>query len=157
MPEEETVAKTKIKYKGGFDLGDAYDVLHDLFVTMGYTVEEKKYKETVKKDKGEKDLQITWECDKNVDDFTKFMININFFIIGFKKGWADAEIAFKSALRTDYEGRWETNPFLKFLKGVYKKYLYKSVYDEWKTQVRDEMYQIKTELESYLRVEKLAR
>lgn len=155
MPEEETIAKTKIKYKGTFDLGDAYDVLHDLFITMGYKVEEKKYKESVKGDS--KDLQIEWECEKKVDDFTKFIIGVNYFIIGFKKGWADAEISFKAKLRTDYEGKWETNPFLKFLKGVFKKYLYRTTYDEWKTQIRDETYQIKTELESYLNVEKFSR
>jgi len=155
MPEEETIAKAKIKYKGSFDLGDAYDVLHDLFVTMGFTVEESKYKETVKGDK--KDLQITWDCEKNVDDYTKFIISVNFFILGFSKQGADAEINFKCKLRTDYEGRWDANPFLKFMKGVFQKYLYRGTYAEWKTQVRDEMYQIKTELESYLRVEKIVQ
>ncbi len=160
MSEEYTVAGTsKVRYVGVFDLGEVYKLLYDLLTAENYTVEEEKYKEKITN--AGKQIEINWVAEKKVDDYTMFVIKISYFIVGLEKvkvkrdgvevsmNKGDIEIAFKAILKTDYENRWETSPILKFLKGIYDVYIYKSTFENWKKQIYNEMYSIQNEIKSH--------
>jgi len=161
MPEETKVAgPSKVKYAGVFDLKGFYKLLYDILaVTLKYTVEEEKYKEKV--DSGGKLLEIRWRAEKKVDDYTLFIIEVNIFITGLtpvtverdgvetKANKGDIEVTFKCKLQTDYEGRWESSPILKFLKGVYDTYLYRSTFENWKKKIYEEMYTAQNEIKAF--------
>lgn len=160
MPEETLVAgPSKVKYNGVFSLSDFYRLLYDLFVSQGYVVEETKYKE--KNESIGKQIEISWEGEKLVDDYTKFVIKVTVFMIGINKvkvqkdgveakmNKGDVEISFKAILTTDYDSRWESSPVLKFLKGVYDTYLYRSTFDSWRKQIYEEMYSIQNEMKAF--------
>ncbi len=160
MSEEFTVAGTsKVRYIGVFDLGEVYKLLYDLLTAENYTVEEEKYKEKITS--AGKQIEINWVAQKKVDDYTMFIIKIGYFIVGLEKvkvkregvevsmNKGDIEISFKAILKTDYENRWETSPILKFLKGIYDVYIYKSTFENWKKQIYNEMYSIQNEIKSH--------
>ncbi len=158
---EETlvVGPTKIKFNGLFDLSDFYKTMYDLLTSMRYTIEERKFKE--KNDTIGKQIEINWDGLKNVDDYTQFYINIFVFMVGVNKvevqkdgvavklSKGDVEITFKGILRTDYESRWEQSPVLKFLKGIYDSYLYRSTFNNWRTQIYEETYSLQNEIKAF--------
>lgn len=159
MPEEETIETTDVKFVGYFSLKEFYDLLFDLFVSMGYDVIEKKY---AYKEVGE--LEMEWSCEKKVDDFTMFKIEVKVYLADYKSGqevkkgerWdkGDIRTRLKAILRTDYEAKWETHAMLKFLKGIYEKYLYKSTYDSFKEKIKSEMYSISSEVKAFFGMQK---
>tara|TARA_Y100000310_G_scaffold344051_1_gene454802 strand:- start:1963 stop:2463 length:501 start_codon:yes stop_codon:yes gene_type:complete len=73
----------KIKQEALFDFAELYQRLFSWFEVMGYDFYEKGYE---KHDKGAgSDIKIFWEATKETDDYTKFVIDVNFFILGFTK------------------------------------------------------------------------
>lgn len=165
MPEEETVIAEKLKFNGVFDMKDFYAFLYDVMVSLGYDIQEDHYKQ--KESPNGNQLEIMWTCEKSVDDYTKFVIRINYFIVGLKvvevqKGdvkvstnKGDIEMKFKGILRTDYEGRWETQPFLHLVKKIYENYLYKSTYNQWKTKVAEELNQLHNEAKAFFHLQRM--
>ena len=165
MPEEETVVSAKLKFNGIFDLKEFYAFLYDVFVSLGYDVQEDHYKQ--KEQQSGNLLQIQWTCEKAVDDYTKFVLKLTYFIIGLKnievqKGnvkvstnKGDIELKMKAILRTDYEGRWETQPFLKLVKKVYENYLYRSQYQQWKKKIYEELTQAHNEAKAFFHLQKM--
>jgi len=166
MPEEETIIAEKLKFNGIFDMKDFYAFLYDVMVSMGYDVQEDHYKQ--KELQAGNQLEISWTCDKNVDDYTKFVIKVNYFIVGLKtvevqKGdvkvssnKGDIEMKFKAVLRTDYEGRWEAQPFLKIVKKLYENYLYRSSYMQWKKKISEELNQLHNEAKAFFHLQRIS-
>jgi hypothetical protein len=149
----------KVTFTGIFDLDEWYRLMYELFTTFGYEVNERKYKEKMKPQG--KDIEMIWDCQRKVDDYTKFYIRVEVFGLAVKrvsvqKGGVEKnadkgtlEITFKSILITDYENRWETHPVLKFMKGMYDKYLYRPTFDHWKDKIYEEMYHIQNEVKAF--------
>ena len=162
--EEITVSATRIKHAGKFDLGDYYRLLYDIFRSMGYDVEEVKYKHKSKPEGDE--LEIEWSCFKKVDDYTRFKINAKSLIVGLQKvkvqvegvpasrHLGDVELEMKSVLQTDFTNRWETHPFLKFMKGFYESYLYKDNLETWQAKVNTEMNTVANEVKAFFNMQK---
>jgi hypothetical protein len=160
MAEETPVAgPSRVRFKGIFSLDRWYRLMYDLFVTLGYDIDEKKYKEKHKE--GFSNMEIIWEAIKRVDDYTMFFIRVDVLVYDFKKIKAqrkgveidadsgDLEVVFRAVLRTDYENRWETHPVLKFFKGIYDKYLYRSTFEFYKNKIYEEMYTIQNEIKAF--------
>lgn len=158
MPEEESLDLTDVKFTGYFTLKEFYDLLFDLFVSMGYDVNEKKY---AYKESGE--LEIEWSCEKKVDDYTMFKIEVKVALTNYQpnqevKGErldkGEVRTKLRAILRTDYEAKWETHALLKFLKGIFEKYLYKPTYDSYKEKIKSEMYSIANEIKAFFGMQK---
>lgn len=160
MPEETLIAgPSKVKYAGVFSLSEFYRIMYDLFISQHYIIEEEKYKE--KDEKIGKQIEIVWRAEKLVDDYTKFVIKVVVFMVAVNKvtvqkdgveakmNKGDVEVAFKAILQTDYESRWEQSPVLKFIKGAYDTYLYRSTFESWKKQIYEEMYSIQNEIKAF--------
>ncbi len=161
MPEENQITgPSKVKYAGIFKMKEVYRVAFDILTTeMGYDVEEQKYREKVTPEG--KEIEIIWIAEKKINDYYKFKIKVNFFVVGLKEvevekagvkvkmDTGDIEITIKSYIISDWEGRWENSPVLKFLKGVYDKYLMRSFYQELKARIYDDAYKLENELKAF--------
>ena len=162
--EEITIGKAKARFVGLFDFGDYYRILYDVIRSLGYDVEEQKYKQKSKGDIDE--VEIEWQCYKKVDDYSMFRIFAKTLIIGLKKvtvnvdgaqstkNEGDCELELRCFIQTDYENKWETNPMMKFLKGVYDLYIYRATFNSWKGKVSTEMKTIENEMKAFFQMQR---
>ena len=162
--EEIGVSKSRIKFAGKFDLGDYYRLLYDIFRSMGYEVEESKYKHKTKP--GGDELEIEWNCYKKVDDYTRFKIFAKTLIVGLKevsvqidgvpskRHNGDTELEMKCVVQTDFTNRWETHPMLKFFRGVYEAYIYKSTLETWMIKLQTEMETVENEMKAFFNMQR---
>ncbi len=153
------VSKLKLTHKGKFDLSEFYKTLNKWFDVNGYSLLEKDYKDVLKP--GTKDFSIRWESMKEVDDYTKF--NINLTLTGSdiekldsKKGKiqsGEIKIVFESYLETDYEEKWE-RPVAKFIRGIYDKFIHTSSSSKYEKGLKEQTYDIFNKAKSFLGQEK---
>jgi len=155
MSEEQQVAKAVVSQQSVFKVKDFYEFLYDLVKSLGYDIIEDEFR----KDGGE--TVFEWSCFRWVDDYLKFKIWIKAAItdaksVKVKRGGvtesmskAKASMTIKGFVVTDWQNRWENNPLIKFLKGVYDKYLFKPVLDDQKKILKDKVYLIENEVKSF--------
>jgi len=134
MAEEETIFSSNMKYKGILSFKDYYKFCYDWLVEeLSLTVIEKKYKEKLKGDA--KDIEIKWVCEKEITDYFKFRMKVDFMIINLKEievtkgnvkektNHGEAKLIVKGILVRDYDGKFERSAFRKFLRGIYEKWV----------------------------------
>lgn len=160
MAEKDRITEMKVKHSGLFDFREAYSFLYTLLTDMGYGVEEKVYSEKTKGD--QKDIEITWAAKRSVSDYFRFEMKVDFRIMrmvnvdvtkdGVKasvnKG--DFEVKIGAFLERDYESRWENTAFLRFLRGIYDKYVIKSTREGYEDKVYGEAEGLTQQLKAYL-------
>jgi hypothetical protein len=163
MAEKDQVFKTKIKYTGIWDFKQVYRFLYDWFADNGYKVKEAGYTEKIKADG--KEIEIKWVAKKKVSDYFQFQINADWLILGMtetevqkegakmkmNKGYL--EIMFSATLIKDYEQRWENNALLKFLRGVYDRYIIKSRIEDYEDRLLAEVDELIAQEKSFLAIE----
>ena len=164
MAEKDKLIVTKVKHKGIFDFKEVYTFLHDWFTDESYILVEKNYKETVAAN-GEKELEIEWESWKKVSDYFKHTIKLQMRVLkmkdvevevdGEKKGMNSGQFEgkFTAILEKDYENRWENNAFLKFMRGLYDRYIIRSRIDIYAVKVWEEVHEIIAQAKSFLAIE----
>ncbi len=160
MAEENLVTETSVKYDGIFDFKQLYSLMTDLAISMGYTIEEKKYKQKESPEGNE--VEVEWWCTKDVDDYTRFKIILRILILGMREVQAkkgelkvrvnegSIQVLIKGIIVTDYANRWETHPILKLFKGIYDRYFFKSTFERYKKRVYEEAYGFENEIKSFL-------
>lgn len=163
MVEKDTIVSGKIKQAGNFDFKDFYEFAYDWLNGEDYFVVEKKYSEKLSGDI--KIIEIIWEPYKKVSDYFKFIIKMDWNITGMKTievvrdgkkiktNSGTIELKFKAILAKDYENRWEDNPFYKFLRGLYDRYIIKSRIEEYEDKVAAELDELITQCKSFLAIE----
>lgn len=163
MAEKDTIYKGKVKQTGIFDFKDFYSFTYDWLMDENYDVTEKSYSEKVSGES--KDVEIKWEASKKVSDYFKFTIKLDWKILGMKKtkvkkgdrevsmDTGQVEIAFSAVLVKDYEGRWEENPFSKFLRGLYDRYIIRQRINEYEGKLIGELNEIVDQSKSFLAIE----
>lgn len=163
MAEKDQIFAEKIKYTGLWKFGEVYRYLWDWFVDNGYNAKEKGYTEKIKPDG--KEIEIKWESKKKISDYFRFVIKADWRILGMtetevqkegmkikmNKGYI--EIKFTAILEKDYEHRWEDSSFLKFLRGVYNRYIIKGRIDDYEDRIREETEEVIAEMKSFLAIE----
>ena len=141
MAEQETIYSGKGKYGGFFDFAEFYKFCFDyLSDEIGLNMVEKKYAEKLEGDT--KKIDIEWAGSKKLSDYFKFDIKVKFQIIGLQKveinqGGAKistnkgtVETSVSGSLVRDYQGKFETSAFNKFLRSIYEKWVITSRVDE---------------------------
>ena len=135
MAEKETIFSSKIKYAGIFSFKDFYKFCYDWIIEEIDVLDfsENKYEEKIKGDA--KDIAVEWEGYKNLTDYFKFGIKVEFKVIGLKsveisQGGAkiksndgSVEVGIKGILIRDYQGKFEMTAFKKFLRSIYEKWV----------------------------------
>ena len=165
MSEKDFVANNiKVRQVSIFDMGDLYKTMFRWFSQHNYDFQEKQYMEQTTQ--GGKHLEIGWETNRKISDYIKFHIDIKFLIVGLdsveieinnmknKTNKGDVEMRFTAWLELDYEGKWEGNAFIKFLKEAYNKFIIKSRIEDYEAELHEELYEFIGEIKSYLNLYK---
>lgn len=162
MAEKDTLFKGKIKQDGIFNFKDFYSFAYDWLNDQDYNVTETAYSEKVAGDS--KEIEINWEAKKKISDYFKFVIKIDWRILGMKKvkvkkedkeismNSGMVEIAFKAVLVKDYESRWEDAPIWKFLRGIYDRYIIRSRIDDYEEKLLKEIDELIAQCKSFLAI-----
>ena len=163
MVEKDNLFASKVKHKGIFDFKELYRILYEWFKEEGYEVGESTYKESVGAG-GAKQIEIKWVAFRKVSDYFKFVIKTDWLIMGMtdveveidgvkqKMNKAQLELSIKTILEKDYESRWETNPFMKFMRTLYDRYLIPARIENYEGKLLSEMDEYIAQIKSFLAI-----
>ena len=70
-----------------------------------------------------------------------------------KRDKGTVEVKFTAYLERDYENRWEANPFLKFLRGIYDKYIIRNTIVSYRDALAAETDEINAQVKAFLALE----
>jgi hypothetical protein len=150
-----------VEKKGVVNLADLYSLMKKWLEKRKYAVIEKEYT-----DEGveEKKLSIKWVAEKEVDDYTRFVIEV-----GVKGDVKNVElkkkkavkgvitVKFESYLEMDYRENWENSPIVKFFRGIYDKLALGNRFSRFTKELKEETYDLYYEVKSYLGMNELDR
>ena len=163
MPERSNVLSQIVKQVGIFNFKDLYNFCYQWFLDEGYLLSEDRYEEKMS-DAG-KEVKIKWTARKKVTDYFQNEIEMKWHILymtdveierGKKKEKTNkGEVRFdiKADLVKDYELKWEDKPALRFLRGVYDKYIIRSTIDEYEDRLFDRVNSLISEVKAFLQLE----
>jgi len=163
MPEKDKIISNKVKQDGVFDFKEFYKFCYTWLSDEGYFVSEDKYAEKIIGDA--KEIEIKWVAERKISDYFKFQIKIEWFITGMKNVEVEkmgkkvkmnkgtVEIKAAGYLIKDYEARWETSGFMKFLRGIYDQYLIKARIESYEDKLVGEIDDFLGEIKSFLMLE----
>jgi len=163
MVETSLVFEGKAVYNGIFDFKEVYKFMYDWIASYQYSIFETKYSEKVKAEG--KELEVIWLCLRKLSDYFRYKFTVTtrvFYMtsvevmkdgIKVKRDKGELEIKIKAFLERDYEHRWETNPLLKFFRGLYDKYVIRSRIELYEDQMRDEINEYLAQTKAYLALE----
>ena len=164
MAEEETIFNSKVRYKGVFSFKDFYKFCYDwLKDETGLNIRENKYTEKI--EGTAKKIEVEWEGEKKVTDYFRFDVKVKFKAENLKEvempqgsakvktnqGAVETEI--KGTLVRDYEGKFETTAFKKFMRSVYEKWVIPSSIEEYQTKISEDCDKFLNQAKAYLDLE----
>ncbi len=164
MAEEETVFSSKIGYSGIFSFKDFYKFCYDwLTEETGLNISEDKYEEKLSGDS--KSIKVGWSSSKDMNDYFRFGAKISISGSGLtkvevnkdgiktemNKGSVNVEI--KGSLVRDYQGKFETTPFNKFLRSTYEKWIIHSKIEEYEDKIISSCDEFLSQAKAYLDLE----
>lgn len=155
--------RSRIKYNGPFDGNQWYRLLYDLFITWGFEVDEKVYREVHSPGGGSKDVFITWEAKKypKGDTYAQFKIVVNINIIAMKKikvvrdgqeiktDYGDNDCYYYGYVVLDPDDKWQRHPLLRYLRAIYDRFFYRDKIEFYKNLCYEDMYTITNEIKAY--------
>lgn len=129
---------------------DLMDSIKGLLGDLNYDVDDPKYKYQGKPELI-KQVQFRISGEKNVDHYTKFIIEVEITVDNAKKLKnniirGSGKVILISRLLLDYDDKWVKDPFLHFLKGIYEKYWYKDTRKNFEVKIMSEMFSIRDEI-----------
>ncbi len=163
MSEKEKVFSSKVKYGEIFNFAEYYKFCYDWIDEEGFWIVEDKYVEKLKGDA--KEVDVEWTCKKKVTDYFLFELKIKFKVINMKKieinyggskintNKGTVETNVSGTLVRDYEGKFETSGPLKFLRGIYEKWVIPSRVEEFEGKINDICNDFLGQAKSYLDIE----
>ena len=163
MVEFTLAYETKLTHSGIFDFKEFYRFLYEYITSREYVVIEKGYSEKVKPEG--KEISIEWLCLRRISDYFRFRIKVAIRIIDMvsvevmrdgvkvKRDKGTVEVKFTAYLERDYENRWEANPFLKFLRGIYDKYIIRNTIVSYRDALAAETDEINAQVKAFLALE----
>jgi hypothetical protein len=151
MVEKDNVFKGKIKNSGLFDFKEFYRFCYTWLVDEGYFLVEKSYSEKV--GAGGKEIEIEWNATKKVSDYFRNNLEVEDNGKKVKMNKGQAEIGISAVLEKDWEHRWENNAFLKFLRGMYDRYIIRSRIEQYEVKIFSEADEFLAQAKSFLAIE----
>ncbi len=146
MSEKEVLFSSKIKHKGIFTFASFYKFCYDWLVEeTQLLMQETKYVEKITGDT--KELDVEWEGFRKLTDYFRFDIKIVYQVLGLKQieivkdgkkiktNEGQVEMKVKGTLVRDYQGKFETTGFQKFLRSIYEKWVIPSRIDQFEGRV----------------------
>jgi len=164
MPEEDKVFSSKIKYGGVFSFSDFYNFCHQwLTEETGLSISEKKYEEKLTGDS--KNIVVEWEGTKKASDYFKFKVGVKIKATGITKveisqegkkiqtNKGSAEVSINGTLVKDYDGKFESSAFKKFLRSIYEKWVIASRIDQLSGNLAGDCDEFLSQAKAYLDLE----
>lgn len=164
MPEKETIFSSKIKSSGIFSFKDFYKFCYDwLKEETGLDVQETKYVEKI--EGPTKKIEVKWQCERKMTDYFKFEAGVEMKIDGLKEveisegsakiktNQGSVEVSIKGTIVKDYDGKFETTAFKKFLRTIYERWVIPSSIDEYKTKISEDCDKFLNQTKAYLDLE----
>jgi len=163
MAEKDKVIENKLKRDGIFDFKETYKFIYRWLNEENYDISEDKYQETVAGDA--KDIEIKWTATKKISDYFKFEIVLSWRILRLvnveaekdgrklKMNKGSFELKVKGTVIKDYEGRWENRPAMKFLRGVYDRYVIRGRIEQYEDKLIKDVNDLIEETKSFLTIE----
>jgi len=162
MGEEKEVFAQTLKHKGFYNYSETYNFCYNWFKNEGYSLSEDEYTEKVS---GAKEILIKWKAKKKVTDYFQQIIEVNWHILGqvdaeveengkkIKTNKGEVKLAIKAKLKRDYEETWDKQPYYKFLRGIYDKYIMRTTIDEYEDALADKAQKFVEETKAFLNLE----
>jgi len=163
MGEKSEVLKEAIKHKGFFTYSEVYNFCYNWIKDEGYNVSEKKYEEKISS--FGKEILIEWEAKKKISDYFRNIISMKWHILGMndaeveingkkeKTNKGEVKITIAAELESDYEKSWEKNPWWKFLRGTYDKYIIRTTKEAYEDRLQSKAESYVENVKSFLRLE----
>ena len=164
MVEKNVVFSSKIKYEGIFSFADFYKFCYDYITEeLDFGVAENEYSEKLKGDT--KELAIEWEGEIKITDYFKYVIKVNFLIFNLanievqqegkkkKTNKGILSVAVKGTMVSDYDGKYETSPMLRFFRGVYEKWIIPSKIEQIEEKLISDCDDFLSQAKAYLALE----
>lgn len=161
MPQRDIIVpNVKIKERSVFSLDELYKLLYRWFELHMYDFQEQEYRNEVTGDT--KHVEIKWHAEKKIDDYFKFVLEINFLVLGLadveieqdgikiKTNKGEIETRVKAYIIKDYDKRWESSPIMRFLRDFYDKKIIKTRIDGYENELYEETYNFVNELKAFL-------
>ncbi|MDP4012864.1 MAG: hypothetical protein Q8R00_04645 [Candidatus Nanoarchaeia archaeon] len=148
----------KLKQDHIFNLGDMYKMLFRWFENHGYKFSEKEYRYHGQGDH----VEIVWHAEKDLDNYTKIELDINFLLIGLQKvdieqegvktksNKGSIEIIFDMVLIRDPKDK-----FSPMIRNIYEKFIIKNRIILLQTEAGEEATELINEIKSFLQLHKL--
>ncbi|MBN1923631.1 MAG: hypothetical protein JW791_02630 [Nanoarchaeota archaeon] len=166
MPSMFILGKTSIELNNViFNYADFYRFMKKTLEERGYFIEEKKYSHAPTGDKSYVDFY--WKCLKNIDDYSRFIIEVDTKFSNVEpitvlvnkvkqtKDKGDGSIKLRASLSTDYDTKWEENPIINFVKTIFENIFEKSSVNQYKKDLKNELYELENEVKSYFNVQRM--
>lgn len=164
MAEKDDIYSSKVKYDGIFSFKDFYKFCYEWLVDeTRLNLAETKYVEKIKG--SSKDIDVEWEGSKEMTDYFRFDGKIKFRILGLteveindggrkiKTNKGSVEISIKGTLVRDYEGKFETTAFKKFLRSIYEKWVINNRISDYEDKVANACDEFLGQAKAYLDLE----
>ena len=161
MPQRDIIVpNVKIKDKSIFSLDELYKTFYRWFEFHNYDFQEQEYREEDLA--GKKHIEIKWYAEKRIDDYIKYVLEINFLIIGLEEveieqagikassNKGEIELRVKAYILKDWNEKWEGQAFTKFLRGFYDRYLIKNRILGYESELYEETYNFMDEVKAFL-------
>jgi len=164
MSEKEVIFSSKVKYTGVFNFSEFYNFCYNWLVDeVGLNLGENKYDEKISGDS--KNIKVEWEGYRKLTDYFKFIVKVNFKILGLKKveitqngnkintNEGSVEVTIKGTLERDYKGKFETTAFNKFLRSIYEKWVISGRVDQLEEKIIGDCDEFLGQAKAYLDLE----
>ena len=163
MAEKETVYSSTIKYNGIFSFKDFYKFCYEwLTEEIGLDIMEDKYEEKISGDR--KEIAVEWTGERKLTDYFKFDGKIGFMInireaeivkegVKIRTNEGSCKVSIKGIIVRDYQGKFETSAFNKFLRSIYEKWVITSRIEEIKGKIAGDCDEFLSQTKAYLDLE----
>jgi len=164
MAEQEEIFSSKLKKAGIFDFKNFYRFCYDWLIDeIDLELVEDQYSEKIKGDS--KEINIKWSGTRKITDYFKFKVKVDFRILNMteveaiqdgkklKTNEGQAEIKVKGILIRDYEGKFESTAFKKFLRSIYEKWIIASRIEQFEEKLINDCDEFLSQAKAYLDLE----
>jgi len=167
MSEKDKICEGKINHDGIFDYKEVYRFMYAWLTDFEYFVEEKTYTEKAKPEG--KEVEIHWIARRKISDYFRFVLKVDWNIFGMtsvevikdnikiKANKGRIEIKVTAFLEKDYENRWEKTSFLKFLRGVYDRFVIYGRIENYEDKIAEELDELTSQTKAFLALEGVRR
>jgi len=167
MSEKDKICEGKIKHEGIFDFKEVYRFVYTWLTDFEYFIEEKGYVEKTKPDG--KEIEVHWIARREISDYFRFILKIDWLILGMsnveitkenvkvKANKGSLEIKITAFLEKDYENKWESTAFVKFLRGAYDRFIIRNRIEDYMDKVAEELDEFVAQTKAFLTLEGVKR